>query len=55
MTIAQREQQIHRVKQSSFQPGLDEALEQALFNTLVKISRLIAQVTCDKIVKPKSE
>ena len=30
MTIAQREQQIHQVKASSFQPELDEALEQAL-------------------------
>ncbi|MCC3410131.1 MAG: transposase [Microcoleus sp. PH2017_10_PVI_O_A] len=30
MTIAQREQQIHRVKATSFQPELDAALEQTL-------------------------
>jgi putative transposase len=35
MTIAQREQQIHRVKASSFQPELDEALEQALRTAVV--------------------
>jgi putative transposase len=35
MTIAQREQQIHRVKASSFQPELDEALEQTLRTAVV--------------------
>lgn len=30
MKIAQREQQIFRVNATSFQPDLDEALEQAL-------------------------
>jgi putative transposase len=35
MTIAQREQQIHRVKASSFQPELDEALAQALRTAVV--------------------
>jgi len=35
MTIAQREQQIHRVKESSFQPELDEALEQALRSAVI--------------------
>jgi putative transposase len=35
MTISQREQQIHRVKASSFQPELDEALEQTLRTAVV--------------------
>ncbi len=36
MTIAEREQQILRVKAASFQPELDEALEQTLRTAVFK-------------------
>jgi hypothetical protein len=36
MSIAEREQQILRVKANSFQPELDEALEEALRNTVIE-------------------
>jgi len=58
MTIAQREQQIHRVKASSFQPELDEVLEQALRSAVIAAVKITLEAALGlprgKIVKPKS-
>jgi hypothetical protein len=51
MTIAQREQQIHRVKQSSFQPELDEALEQALRSAVIEAVRVKMEAALQEEVK----
>ena len=51
MTIAQREQQIHRVKASSFQPELDEALEQALRSAVVEAVRVTLEAALQEEVK----
>jgi len=51
MTIAQREQQIHRVKASSFQPELDEALEQALRRAVVEAVKITLEAALQEEVK----
>ena len=51
MTIAQREQQIHRVKASSFQPELDEALEQALRSAVVEAVKITLEAPLQEEVK----
>ena len=48
MTIAHREQQIQRVKASSFQPELDEALDQALRSAVIEAVK-ITLGTCGEI------
>jgi len=51
MTIAQREQQIHRVKESSFQPELDEALEQALRSAVIAAVKITLEAALKEGVK----
>jgi putative transposase len=51
MTIAQREQQIHRVKESSFQPELDEALEKALRSAVLEAVRMTLEAALQEEVK----
>jgi len=51
MTIAQREQQIHRVKESSFQPELDEALEEALRSAVIEAVRVTLEAALQEEVK----
>jgi putative transposase len=51
MTIAQREQQIHRVKEQSFQPELDEALEQALRSAVIAAVRMTLETALQEEVK----
>ena len=51
MTIAQREQQIHRVKASSFPPELDEALEQALRSAVVEAVKITLEAALEEEVK----
>ena len=54
MTIAQREQQIQRVKASSFQPELDEALEQALRRAVVEAVKMTLEAALEEEVKVDS-
>jgi transposase-like protein len=51
MTIAEREQQIQRVKASSFQPELDESLEQALRSAVVEAVRTTLEAALQEEVK----
>jgi putative transposase len=51
MTIAEREQQILRVKASSFQPELDEALEQALRTAVLRAVKTTLEAALDEEVK----
>ena len=51
MTIPQREQQIHRVKASSFQPELDEALEQALRSAVIAAVKITLEAALKEEVK----
>jgi transposase-like protein len=51
MTIAQREQQIHRVKATSFQPELDEALEQALRVAVIDAVKVTLEAALNEEVK----
>jgi transposase-like protein len=51
MNIAQREQEILRVKASSFQPELDEALEQALRRSVVEAVKTTLEAALDEEVK----
>ncbi|HEY9659560.1 MAG TPA: transposase, partial [Allocoleopsis sp.] len=51
MTIAEREQQIQRVKASSFQPELDESLEQALRSAVIEAVRTTLEAALQEEVK----
>lgn len=51
MNIAEREQQILRVKASSFQPELDEALEQALRTAVLGAVKTTLEAALDEEVK----
>jgi putative transposase len=51
MTIAQREQQIHRIKESSFQPELDEALEKALRSAVIEAVKITLEAALQEEVK----
>jgi len=51
MTISQREQQIHRVKASSFQPELDEVLEQALRSAVIAAVKITLEAALKEEVK----
>ena len=51
MNIAEREQQILRVKASSFQPELDEALEQALRTAVLRAVKTTLEAALDEEVK----
>jgi len=46
MKIAEREQQILRVKATSFQPELDEALEQALQTAVLEAIKTTLDSNC---------
>jgi acyl-CoA hydrolase len=48
MNIAEREQQILRVKASSFQPELDEALEQALRTAVLGAVKTTLEAALDE-------
>lgn len=51
MTIAQREQQIYRVRESSFQSELDEALESALRSSVVAAVKTTLEAALEAEVK----
>ena len=51
MKIAEREQQILRVKATSFQPELDEALEQALQTAVLEAIKTTLETALDEEVK----
>ena len=51
MTIAHREQQIQRVKASSFQPELDEALDQALRSAVIEAVKITLEAALQEEVK----
>jgi transposase-like protein len=51
MTIAQREQQIYRVRESSFQPELDETLERALRSAVVAAVKTTLEAALEAEVK----
>jgi len=51
MSIAEREQQILRVKANSFQPELDEALEEALRNTVIEAVKKTLEAALEEEVK----
>jgi len=51
MTIAEREQQILRVKSSSFQPELDEALEATLRSAVLEAVKTTLEAALDEEVK----
>jgi transposase-like protein len=51
MSIAEREQQIHRVKATSFQPELDEALEQALRSAVIDAVKVTLEEALKEEVK----
>ena len=51
MTITQREQQIHRVKENRFQPELDEALEEALRSAVIEAVRMTLEAALQEEVK----
>ena len=51
MTIAHREQQIQRVKASSFQPELDEALDQALRSAVIEAVKITLEAALQEKVK----
>jgi transposase-like protein len=51
MKIAEREQQILRVKATSFQPELDEALEQALRTAVLEAIKTTLETALDEEVK----
>ncbi len=51
MNIAEREQQILRVKATSFQPELDEALEQSLRNAVLGAVKTTLEAALDEEVK----
>jgi len=51
MTIAEREQQILRVKAASFQPELDEALEQTLRTAVLESVKTTGEAALDEEVK----
>jgi transposase-like protein len=51
MNIAEREQQILRVKATSFQPELDEALEQALRVAVLEAVKTVLEASLDEEVK----
>ena len=51
MNIAEREQQILRVKAASFQPELDEALEQALRAAVLEAIKTTLETALDEEVK----
>jgi hypothetical protein len=51
MTIAQREQQLHRVKESSFQPELDEAREEALRSAVIEAVSVTLEAALHEEVK----
>jgi putative transposase len=51
MTIAEREQQIQRVKASSFQPELDEALDKALRSAVIEAVRITLEAALREEVK----
>ena len=51
MNIAEREQQILRVKATSFQPELDEALEQALRSAVLEAVKSTLEAALNQEVK----
>lgn len=51
MNIAEREQQILRVKATSFQPELDEALEQALRVSVLETVKTVLEAALEEEVK----
>jgi putative transposase len=51
MTIAEREAQIHRVKATSFQPKLDEALEKTLRVAVIDAVKVTLEAALDEEVK----
>lgn len=51
MNIAEREQQILRVKATSFQPELDEALEQALRKAVLEAVKTTLEAALNEEVK----
>ena len=51
MNIAEREQQILRVKATSFRPELDEALEQALRSAVLEAAKITLEEALEQEVK----
>jgi len=51
MTIAEREQQILRVKEQSFQPELEEALEQKLREGVLEVVKMTLEASLVEEVK----
>lgn len=51
MTIAERAAQIHRVKATSFQPELDEALEQTLRVAVIDAVKITLEAALNEEVK----
>jgi hypothetical protein len=45
MTIAEREQQILRVKEQSFQPAIEEALEQKLREGVLEVVKMTLEAS----------